>query len=482
MSKLSRIANLITNNVPLHQTATLVPRGYAIPVDMSLHGVTRFARRLGGTFSVLTPHNTMAISQAVKQGDASIYVIEPIQNMPVGSIVSFLGRESHFVSDVVTHSDGKQSVELASSTGVLALGYPIDTSLYLHSVPVTTTLAASVGGVTLAVSSVFRIVLGDSIELLADQGITGSVVAYTVTGIPSAVETSSPYLYTLGLSPPLTRDVALGETIYLRAFPAFLSDLIPLPTQPNVFGGSVGPFLWDILEGRMHDGVDPVTTTLAMETVSSGYMTLDALAVISKNTPHWRVALESSAFLFFDLIHGTLDFYQGASRLVQGIFDTEGDFLISKEVRPAFQDVTWRAAFLALGGDVSIRIGFHLKDPPSATPTPPTGYTYDASLRVYFKDFVCNSASVHSEIIASPPGYLCDRIDLGAYQDSGATGVVLRDWSQAGGKSSWVRYTIVGRVHGDYVWGSSGLLVKPIFFGRDHLQLVQRFDSGVAMV
>jgi len=481
--KLTRIHTLIQGNVALHQTATVIPRGYAIPIDTFLAGEVRFARKLGSVFPVLTPHNTMYLSQDVKLADAVIYVRELLDYLPVGAIISFQGLERHFIVDTVDQDD-QQSIEIDDTLGLLA-DHSASSPLYLHAVPLTVTATAAKGTSFLSVSSAqTKVFIGDRIELLTDADVPGSAVEYIVSAIPASNELTQPYTYTVTLSTPLLRNVEAGSTVYLRAFPGFQSETLPLPTQETIFGQNVGPFVWDVMENRMHDGVEDVDTVLALQTIDSSYTAISTMAEVAKNTPHWNVPIPPSSFVFWDLFEGSFTFLDGSRKFPVAVPNELGDFLVSKRMIPNVEDVEWRATFTAVGGDATLRIGFHLTDEPDVPPATPSGYSYDASLRTYYREVTLSAGMVTPVLITSPVGYACDRIDIGVYCDpsGSADGVVLRDWSQTTGRSSWVRYTLMAPVNGDYTWGSAGLLVKPLFYNFDHLRLVQRLNSGAAMV
>lgn len=477
--KLSRIHTLLQGNVGLHQPVTVVPRGIAIPVDPTLKGEARFAYRIGGDSQILVPHNTMFLTVGAQQGDTVISVEALLPSMPLGSIISFRGRERHFLADT---AEDPNRLTVVAATGLLA-AHDVREPVYLHAVPLVVEFEASEGDLVLEVSStVFRVLLGDKVEILADRNVPGSAVTYTVEAFTASDEDELPYTYTLQFTEALGRDVAEGEVVYLRALPGYRSEVIPLPTQQSIWGENTGPFLWDIFENRLHDGVDPVDTTLAIETISSAYDPLDALAVIQKNTPHWRVPLETSSFLFWEKLRGSFTFRSTTRKYTVAVPDEDGDFLITQRLRPVARDVGWRATFEALGGDATLRVGFHLAKEPDSAPVVPSGYSYDATTRTYYRETTISPGAVRVVNIESPSGLDFDRLIVAAHMPTDGTTLTLRDWSQPEGRSSWVRYTVVADVNGDYTWASSGLIIKPIFYTADSMRRIQRLNSGAAMI
>lgn len=471
---LSRISKIVRGNLPDYGVTTIIPRGYAIPVDTFLVGRDRFARRLGSVFPILSPHNTMFVSRAVKQNDATIYVEELLPSVPVGSIVSFVGKEKVFVHDTDTTNK-----YISLESGVYA-AYSERTQVYLHSIPVTLVNNVVSGATVVTVDSNFVIVLNDSIEELSDSDIPGSGSECNVSGITVVQETSQPFRYTLTLSCGLINGHSAGSFLYLRAYPAYKSRPIPLPTQPTVIGDNVGPFLWDIAEGRLHDGIDDPEVYLSIETISSAFYTLDSMSTTAKNTPHYRVPIPATSFLFWDIKVGTLN--------VDGYYtavhpNEDGDFVLSKEIIPDLPaGQIWRASFYSDTVDTALRIGFHLSSTPAVAPILPSAdYEYVSELNTVYLNKTIPVSKIWPVVIQSP-NYSCDRIEINGYVTDATNKMLIREWSQDGGRSSWVRYAIVSRVNGDYTWASSGLIVKPIFFTKDHLQLLQRFNSGAVMI
>jgi len=472
--RLSRTEQLIQGQLPLHVTATVIPRGYYIPVDTFLNGEARFARRIGSVFPIISPENTMYLSKEAGQTADTIHVTALLPSVPVGSILSFRGKERHFVEDTV---DTDETVSI-SITDTLFSSYAVNTPVYLHGVPVTVTADALLGATSISISSTCLVVLGDVLEVLATATVPGSAKEHVVAAITASDEEASPKTYTLTLGTGLAQALTTGDTLYLRAYPAYKSILLTLPTQETIYGENVGPFLWDLTEGRLHDGIDDPDVVLALETTSSAFYTLDSMDTVAKNAIHWRVPIPSSAFAFWDIGAGSISVVDGTTLLLP---NSLGDALLYQHIQPTFQDVYWRATFETTA-DVTLRVGFHLAEEPTVAPSPGTGYSYDSDLRVYYREYALTTGTLHVVDLETPAGYLCDRIDIAYYTTDTTAEVKLREWAQDGGRSSWVQYTIMAPVNGDYTWASSGLIIKPMFYTTDHLKLIARLNSGAAMV
>lgn len=478
--RLTEINRILQAAVSVSQPLSVIPRGIVFP--LIAHGKQRFSRRLGIEYPVMIPSNTMRLSRDHVYGDVSVHVSKLLPGLSIGSVLA-LGGEKHTIQDV----NSVDNIVHIESSGLLA-NHATGDEINLHSVPVEVS-SVSNDKMVVSLSSPHALVLGDVLEVLVDEGVPGSAVEYSVAGLTLVEESNG--LYTYDVLVQSTLPEFAFSTMYLRAYPAFVSDLIPLPTQQHIIGKNVGPFLWDIVDNRLHDGIEPPQTFLAIESVSSSFNVQSALSLIGKNSVHWYTPIPSSAFGLFDLHLGLLDTYRSGEALLDtmGIPDENGDFLISKEMRPAAQppETGWRATFRAVGCQVNIRIGFHLASTPSTIPETPEGYTYSSVLRVYYRNAVIDPGSVVSILLRPPSGLVFDRIDIGASfgppaVEGSERGLVLRDWLCVAGRSSWVRYTMLARVTGDYSWGCSTLLIKPLFLTEDSLRFLERTDSGSVLL
>lgn len=472
--RLSRTARLLLGQYPSHSSGNLIPRGIAIPVDVFLDGEARFVRRIGPFFPLLSPHNTMRLEKDVAQRSTELTVTSLLPNIPIGSLISLRGREVKFVADVL---ESTNSIQVADETGILA-EYTAGTPVYLHAVPILVDLSALEGSTIVTVTSEFLIVDGDVIVEVIDPEISGSGVSHSVTDVTIIQEDTKPFTYTLTLGTPVVTDHLLGSNLYLRAFPAYKSRPLPLPTQPTILGENIGPFLWDHMEGRMHDGIDHPEVIMAVGTISAAFDELDPTTQVAKNTPHYRAEIPSSIFTFWGVHLGSISIN---GRYTIGTPDSQGEFLISTPVVPDLPaDLMWRATFQA-AADFELRIGFHLASAPETPPILPAGYEYvESSQMVYLNTTIPGGNIIWPVLIQSPP-LPSDRLQIGGFSASEGNSVVLRDWSPDLGHSSWVVYTMVAKANGDYTWASSGLIIKPIFFTRDSLKIAERFDSGLVM-
>ena len=481
--RISRTFDVIRKQMLKHASATIVPRGVAIPLDKFMGGAQRFARPLGSVFPILTPRNTMYPSATIRKDTMSFTVDNLLPTLPIGSIISLQGQELQFVQDVDTDLN---QITIESEDGFLS-DYDDTIKVYLHAVPITVAISVSAGTDFITVQSDHILVHGDVLTEALSEGVGGSTVDIPSSDITVINETTLPYTYTVSLESGLKRDYTVDDVIYLRAYPAYKSTKLILPTQLGVLGDNIGPFVWDFIEGRLHDGVGNQATGgpdpeafVAVETFSPSLISQGPIAVVDKNALHLGPVIDSHFFAFWNRHMGTL-LYEGALTTIT--VDDEGDFMISQPLVPSWpaNSGSLYAGFKATS-DCNVRVGFHLKEMPVGTPSlPGAAYEWVESLQtIFFNVAIVGGAEATSTLIEMPV-YDFDRIDLGGYSETLDTKVTLKEWHFFSGIPTWVEYTIMGRVNGDYTWGGSGLIIKPIFMGRDQLRQTNQADTGFAM-
>lgn len=478
--RISRTYDVIRRQMLKHASATIVPRGIVVPLDKFMGGSQRFARPLGSVFPILTPRNTMYPSAPIGKDTVSFTVDNLLPVIPIGSIISLQGEELQFVQDVDTDLN---QITIESEAGFLT-DYADTIKVYLHAVPINVSIAASAGDTFITVESDHILVHGDVLTEALSDGVGGSTIDIPSSDITVIDEITAPYTYTVSLESGLLKGYSVNDTIYLRAYPAYKSPKLTLPTQPGILGDNTGPFLWDFIEGRFHDGVENQDTGepdpeafIAIETYSPSLESQGPISRIDKNTVHLGPVIDSQFFAFWNRHMGTL-LYESALTTIT--VDDEGDFLISQPLVPAWPSSagSFYAGFKCTE-DCNIRVGFHLQDTPAVPPTlPSSDYEWVESLQtIFFNLSVIGGAEATSTLIQMPDAVF-DRIDVGGYSDVAGAKITLREWHFFSGIPTWVEYTIMGRANGDYTWGSSGLLLKPIFMSRDQLRQTNQADTG----
>lgn len=475
--------DLLNRNLPHHVLGRVTFEGLAIPLDKFMVGEARFVRRLGSIFPIMTPNNSMRLAKSVQQNDSTIYVTRLLPELAPGMLVSFNGKEIQRVSDTQYDLVNMES-KVILARGILGTRYSAEsTVVYAHAFPVSIINVVSIGAATVVVGTTSLLVHGDVLVDLADSDVPGSGVEYEVLGL--TILTDDPLTHYRTYSLTLDRAVAYArsvtDTYYIRAYPAYRSIKIPLPTQPTeALLDNVGPFLWDVAEGRLHDGINHPKVTLAVETTSSAYLPLDTMAVTSKNTPYLRTPIRSDAFIFWTFEMGGVEVDSNRAVVV---CDSNGDALLLKELSPEWYSpgFQWIAGFEA-DFDTELVIRWRVVTPLTAAQVValPAGWEYEESHQVLILNIGTLVGGVSEfKVITTPPApHVVTRVEVGFYCATAAARIKLREWSQQGSRASWVEYTLVAQANGDYTWASSGLLIKPVMLSLDDLRRTRRLDAG----
>ncbi len=468
--RLTRIEAMVQRQTPDYVSSSVVPRGTAIPIDKFMVGISRFCRKIGSSFPILTPALTTSVNNEVSQGERSIETKNTVQGLAAGCIISIAERELQFVQ-----STDSTRVVISGDIGILS-PYPVDTKVYLHAVPVTLTADVTAGSNILEISSDHLLVLGDKILELLTNGVPGSSHEHVVGELQVVQEDVKPYTYVVTLDGLTRRGWSADDVLYLRAFPAYKSRLIPLPTQPTALGGNVGPFLWDYVDGRMHDGIEDPTVVVALSTFSAARTILQDFTVTGKNTVNSSVVIPSHMFALWDLNLGELE-YSGSNSV--GILDPEGDFMVVTELIPAFPGSnSWQTSFSS-DTPMTVTVGFRCPEGLGTPSIPGPEYVWKPEFRtLYYSTTLIGGGTVKTVQIQTPD-MAYDSVSIGAFGEAGAS-LTMRSWNSSTGHCTWVQYTMVAYVGRDYAWAGSGLFVKPVFWSRDSLQQTDRLDSGQA--
>lgn len=446
--------------------ASIVPRGVSIPVDTFMSGISRFAAKLGAQYPVLVPRTSMTTISSMFRGDNTIYVKTIPKWGMDGMMISINGGEIHIVSSV----DVTNNI-LHLQTSIHA-DYDIGTVISIHAFPVAITTDLTSGDTTFDIESQHIIVIGDTL-LEVINGISGK--EHIISSVEYDQYDTTPYTCSISISSGLVDDVPSSEHLYIRAYPAYISKLLPVPTQQtSTFSSNIGPFLYDFIEGRLHDGIPHPEVVTAVETWSPARKIISPMTIIVKNDINMSVDIPSSALALWDISMGEIRY--DANHTVM-VLDDSGDGLIYYDCVPSLPGGnTWYIG-LYTSDDIEISIGFKYKDIPTSTPPiPGPEYVWvDEFNTMYYRNTISGVGNMVIPVIEPSQKY--DRIEIGIHGNA-QTNVILRGWNYSTGHTSWIRYSIVARVMLDTSWASSGIIIKPMFNNVDSVGDTGLMDGG----
>lgn len=304
MGRLSRIEQIVNSTINHYAHVKIFPRGLPRFVDSLLRGTIRFAKRSGNNVSLLNPDNTFEFESAPQTRDNKFKLLNTNPWISEDCIVS-LGpeRELHQVYDV--------SDTTVLLTKNITQEYTTSDRVTLHSYPMKISGNVLKNSKSIVVKSHYNLANGDTFVYLQDQTLLQSLTEIKIIKAVRLGTTGSSFynlLYSLELVSPIQRDIAENTTVYIRAYPAYFS----LPVRvPNALYTSepIGPFLIDILSGRLTEG-NEFTETFSIRTLNRGNNytlgDLTSYVEIDKNYLILDRSIPAHSPMFWELAEGSM--------------------------------------------------------------------------------------------------------------------------------------------------------------------------------
>jgi len=304
MGRLGKIEQIVNDTINHYAHVKIFPRGLPRYVDPLLRGTVRFAKRSGNTISLLNPDNTYKFA-TVPQTRDNKFVLDNLNKWIIEDCILSMGpeRELHQVHDIVD-----TTVLLKSN---LTQTYTTDDKVLLHSYPMLLSIDVNAGDTTIMVKSHYNIANGDVFAYLQDQTLLQSLTEIKVTKATRLGSVGSVFfdlLYLLDLEKPVQRYIQSNTMVYLRAYPAYFSAAVRVPNA--LFTSEpIGPFLLDLLTGRLLEGTE-FNETFAIRTLNRGgsytlgnstsYVTVDKNYLVLERT------VPVHAPMFWELAEGSM--------------------------------------------------------------------------------------------------------------------------------------------------------------------------------
>jgi hypothetical protein len=323
---LKKLEKYVSGILPHYGSVKIVPRSLPTYIDKILPGEVRFSLKSGNNIATIEPDVTIKLSEDALVLQRSLSFNSVSKWFVPGSVVYFdLDYETCTIEDVsyddniIVFNDGINSVHRAGS------------SIVLQAVPIVLNSSSSYLSKQIVVDSTYFFTIGDQIAIELISGLYSSAVVYNVEESTYNVSNST---YTLILDKPINRSVSAGETVYLKANPAYSSNIILIPTG-NYSVNRNGPFLIDYLSGRIGEG-DSIDEFLSVQIFdqfgASIYGTTYTPQIMNKNYVVQSSNIRSDAILFWDLIEGSLQYSKNEFSIM--IPNSSGKFSCFKDFIP----------------------------------------------------------------------------------------------------------------------------------------------------
>ena len=307
MGLINTIRDVLTRQMYRGSGAHIIPRGIAVPLDPFAKGVIRFGRKLDFLLPILVPENRYTLAEdAIYQLDRIELDREP-NWIDSGGYVFVSGLELHEVEDVV-------DTTVILTTRLLAdhvSGQPV----HHYSNPIVVEGAYSAGHDVINVDTKYFIVRGDIIAISSSREITLSFKEYTVEDFFLVSTVAGINQYQITLDRGIHRDLADEEVIQIRAYVAYKSQIMPLPTQIGSVKRVYGPCLIDWTSVTFVSELQ-LTDVQTIYKYNSAHLQVGLPEVVGKNTLMLNAPIKADQFLFWDKVNGGINYDATTEELI----------------------------------------------------------------------------------------------------------------------------------------------------------------------
>jgi hypothetical protein len=453
MSRLTHIEKIVNSTIPHYSHVKLMPRGLPYFADSLLRGSVRFGKRTGNSISLLNPDNTFVFAQDAVAKTPQFVIETASQWITIGSLMSIgPGKELVEVSDV-SGTSVYTTVELTDS-------YPAGEKVLLQACPIYAALDYPKNVTTMLVKSSFSLANGDVFGYLVSDNLIQSLTEIDISQVTYMGTTTDPFnplLYQIDLNQPISVAMPSQTKVFIRAFPAYFSQPVVIPNA--VFTSEpIGPFLIDTLSGNMYEGA-PIKDILSVRTINrkGNYVLGNAGKYVTIERNHFvpQRSLSPHAPMFWELAEGFLR--MSANKLYMKV-NEKNQFCIGYKCIPRFNLEVPQSWYVTLKSNeaCTIRFTFH--------PFP-------------WQEFTLLSGASTSIVVTASAGTPITDIEINIKSLSTTTEVTMTDWTPTENTVTSVQYNLVVHAIGQATYQSTGVIIKPYFFGSELLKT--SYDIGI---
>ena len=456
------LKNTIDRQLPAWASARLVPRGLSLPIDLFLKGRARFAKKIGQAYPVLLPNNTTKLAVQARELEFVLRLhTNSLDYVAPGYLIDIAGQHINRVAAVLP--DGGWWLDFR-----LPKGFDSGTEVYVLGAPGKHNGARLAGATDLEMEfpAHMPLMVGDTI--MQEGDITLTFYNYKVVEVlqnPSPGHTTTAFR----IDAPLRRSVADGGVLYLKANPAYFSQLITIPQGYPSLPVDFGPFLLDRVTGLISENPDPssdgaVPERLEVELYSTGptlHRTLVALNERARTPCQvWNAPISSQHMALWDIKHGALDV---SSSDVIATLDFRGRFGLLTTLAPAMNSIgeeelpEWRVHATS-----DAPFFFSL----SAWPGVAEGADSYSS---HGQQLVALKLDMGALAVDDKPSLL----ELTVRGTPGQRVVISTSLSGLPSIRA-LRYRLLAETRGEYHWASSGFFLNPLFLSIEYLTAMGR--------
>lgn len=411
----------------------LIPRGTPVFLDHSLRGEVRFSKRRGNLLPTIAAENSAELAADIVPPKDVLYLSRVVPGMEVVDAVLSLGpnRELVRISDIDS-TTGQVSTD-DDILGVHTAGEGVD----LYGTPIEVISSYDEGDTVVQVRSEFIIIAGDQIAIDTAAGLLNSTVStlvLNVTYLGTAIDGRRNYELTLGQG--ISRSLANGEDILLRAQPAYESANVSVSTIR-------GPFVIDYISGPFFEDtvIDEYLNLQLLSPLGTALPGFEDPVSVAKNAPVVAMIIPAESMLFWQVLYGSVQYRNGK---FIAIADEEGKFVLSTELVPSFPAGNEWEIPLRSSASALFRVKFEPND---------------------YRDISLSGSITTRHTVGVPSsGEDASRIEVVIIGQPN-TEVEINNWVPTGTSSlASLIYQVTSTAFGESVWQAGSLMLKPYFF------------------
>jgi len=449
------LAATIQRQLPRWTAARVIPRGLALPIDLFLKGYARFMKKVGEAYPVLLPNLTADTALALSVMDY-VLALQPnsLAYLDKDYLIDIGGQQLNRVAKVLP--DGRVWLDYRMRKAA-----PVNTTVFVYGAPGYHNGAREVGAdnVEIKLPTGMKVMVGDT--LLQEGSIAFAFYEYKITEV--IAQPVPPHTVTaVRITPTLQRSVDDGGLLYLKANPAYFSQLIPVPQGYPDLPVDFGPYLLDRITGLISDNPNTqgdVPETVEMELYQAGAVLHRTLRVTTVNaaTPVqiWNAPILPEHMVLWHVHHGVIDLTPNALRAT---LDERGRWKLSTDLVPSLGSLNEELPQWRVVARSRSPFQFAFTVWPGVTTNVsslPIGGLHQAVA-------LLDTASIASS------GDRPRVMELYVHGLAGQTVDVAPIMPTLPSIRS-VRYRVLIETRGRYHWASSGLFLKPLFLSSEYV-------------
>jgi hypothetical protein len=248
---------LLRKQLPVRTTPVWQYGGMPIDVDPAMTGEARFAARVDAGIGTISSRLSIGLKRRASAGDSQLFVAALPTGIVNGAMFDVDRREQVIITSFQPFFEADGSTTYVLNLDAVLIGnYAVETRLNYIAFPATVVRAAKAGSIEVIVDADTFIVPGDRAFTVSRPMTTlvstPETTVLSVTKEAAITQNRTRWRVTMS---EIVEDISVNSYIYFRAFVAYRSARVPLPSMS-------GPYVFDVAGGKTFGlGSDKLSVT-----------------------------------------------------------------------------------------------------------------------------------------------------------------------------------------------------------------------------